>query len=99
MTRLYLMSWAALQLLLGVEVVTALLLPAWGSWIVPVFPIAMAVIVIWILMKVRSSAPLVRVACAAGFFWLAVLLALSQTDYLSRAHHPTRDYESSSEQN
>lgn len=43
-----------------------------------------ALLVILFFMHVRHSPPLTRVAVAGGFLWLAILLALTFSDYFSR---------------
>ena len=42
------------------------------------------VLIILFFMHVRYSARLVWIASVAGFFWLAILLILAMSDYLSR---------------
>ncbi|HEV3344769.1 MAG TPA: cytochrome C oxidase subunit IV family protein [Pirellulales bacterium] len=37
-----------------------------------------------IFMNLRHSKPLTRLVACAGFFWLAIMFALSFSDYLSR---------------
>jgi cytochrome c oxidase subunit 4 len=54
------------------------------------FPVAMAVaitkavLIILIFMHVRYEEPLVWVFAAAAFGWLAILMALSMSDYFTR---------------
>ncbi len=43
-----------------------------------------AVLVILYFMHVRYSSRVVRLAAAAGFFWLFVMLALTMMDFLTR---------------
>ena len=38
----------------------------------------------WFFMRLGGQRPLIRIFAAAGFFWLAVLIALSASDYLTR---------------
>lgn len=55
------------------------------------FPIALtiatckALLVIFFFMHVRYSPPLTWVFALAGFFWLVILIALTMSDYLTRA--------------
>ncbi len=90
-----LIAWVALMLLLGGEIATALLLPGrnWAVGVLMFFPVVMASVVIVVIMKVRGSAHLVRFASAAGFFWLAILLALTQGDYLTRSRFVTQNWQ------
>ena len=54
------------------------------------FPIAMviaavkAALIVMVFMHVRYSHRLTWVFSTAGLFWLAILIALTMTDYLSR---------------
>jgi cytochrome c oxidase subunit 4 len=43
-----------------------------------------ATLVVLYFMHVRYSAPLVWVIVASGLFWLAILFALTFSDYMSR---------------
>jgi cytochrome c oxidase subunit IV len=43
-----------------------------------------AVLVILIFMHVRHSTRMTRLTIAAGFFWLAIMLALTLADYATR---------------
>jgi cytochrome c oxidase subunit IV len=45
-------------------------------------------LVIWFFMHVRTDNPLTKLFCFAGFFWMAILLALTLGDYFSRAWMP-----------
>lgn len=42
-------------------------------------------LVIFFFMNLRNSNGLIRVVVLAGFFWLALLIGLTNTDYHSRA--------------
>jgi cytochrome c oxidase subunit 4 len=48
-------------------------------------------LVILFFMHVRHSGGLVRVALLAGFFWLALLIGLTMTDYRTRNWTPVPD--------
>jgi cytochrome c oxidase subunit 4 len=45
-------------------------------------------LVIWFFMHVRTDNPLTKLFVFAGFFWMAILLALTLGDYVSRAWMP-----------
>jgi len=46
--------------------------------------VAKATLVVLYFMHVRYSAPLVWVIVASGLFWLAILFALTFSDYMTR---------------
>ena len=46
-------------------------------------------LVILFFMHVRYSCGLTKIVVAAAFFWLAILIALSLSDYLTRGWTPT----------
>jgi cytochrome c oxidase subunit IV len=45
-------------------------------------------LVIWFFMHVRTDNPLTKLFVFAGFFWMAILLALTLGDYFSRGWMP-----------
>lgn len=45
-------------------------------------------LVIWFFMNVRAENPLTKLFVFAGFFWIAILLALTLGDYFSRTWMP-----------
>jgi cytochrome c oxidase subunit 4 len=45
---------------------------------------AMVVLLATFLMNMRWSSPLLRLVAVAGLFWLALMFALTFSDYLSR---------------
>ena len=50
--------------------------------------VAKAVLIVLFFMHVRYTTPLVRVFAGAGFVWLAILLSLVASDYLTRTPRP-----------
>ena len=46
--------------------------------------VAKASCIIWFFMHVRKASPLLRLFVGAGFFWLALLIVLALSDYLTR---------------
>jgi cytochrome c oxidase subunit 4 len=48
-------------------------------------------LVILFFMHLRHSGGLVRIVLLAGFFWLALLIALTMTDYRTRKWTPAPD--------
>lgn len=45
-------------------------------------------LVIWFFMHVKTDNPLTKLFVFAGFFWMAILLALTLGDYFSRSWMP-----------
>jgi len=43
-----------------------------------------AMLVVWVFMHLRTSSRLTWLAAAAGLMWLAILMALTAGDYLTR---------------
>ena len=74
-------TWVALLLLLGVEVLAALLHVGWlGYGLAPV----MIALVAFRYMQIGRQSALTRIFALAGLFWLAVLLSLGSIDYIVR---------------
>jgi cytochrome c oxidase subunit IV len=48
-------------------------------------------LVVFFFMHLRHSSGLVRVVLLAGFFWLALLIALTTADYQTRSWTPSPD--------
>jgi len=83
--RIILLAWSALLALL-VLTVAASFAPVGRAPPVVSYGIAIAktLIVAWIFMELRAREGLQRLALAAGFVWLAILLALLFADNLTR---------------
>lgn len=81
-----LLTWAALLALLAATLGLAYVpLPAPMNILVALgISVAKALLVLALFMKLCRAPALTRAAAAAGLFWLAVLFALSATDYLTR---------------
>ncbi len=43
-----------------------------------------ATVVVLYFMHVKYSSPLIQLAAAAGFIWLAIMLSFTSTDYITR---------------
>ncbi|CAO3426997.1 cytochrome C oxidase subunit IV family protein [Azospirillum endophyticum] len=89
----YLFTWAALVVLLAATLGLAYV-PMPGPLNVAValgISVAKALLVLALFMKLFRAPALTRAAAAAGLFWLAVLFALSATDYLTRKVDPVGD--------
>ena len=81
--------WAALLVLLGVTCVAAYI-PLGTLNVVVGLSIAAikASLVAFLFMNLKRSDALIRLAAAAGFFWLIVLFALTLSDFLTRYGNP-----------
>ena len=87
--KVVLRVWAALMLLLAAT--TALAFAPLGSATLFVslgIAATKALLVLMIFMELKASTGLVRAFAAAGFFWLAILLALTMADYTHRRDVP-----------
>jgi len=77
--------WAALLALLALTVFMAFL--PLGMFKAPVayaIATAKALLVLWFFMEMRREGGIPRLAMAAGFVWICVLLILSAADGLTR---------------
>jgi cytochrome c oxidase subunit IV len=48
-------------------------------------------LVVFFFMHLRQSSALVKIVLLAGFFWLALLIALTTSDYRTRSWTPAPD--------
>ena len=87
--QLYYRIFAALLVLTGVTVGIAFVnLGPFNTFIALAIAVIKALLVIFFFMHVRYSSRLISVYVAAGFFWLALLLSLAMTDFLTRGWLP-----------
>lgn len=78
-------SWAALMVLLALT--TGLAFVPFGSanlFISLGIAVAKALLVLIVFMELNKGSALVRAFAAAGFFWLAIMIALTTADYTHR---------------
>ena len=81
----YLVIYVALLALLGATVgVYYLNLGFWSIAIGVLIAVIKAVLILLYFMHVRFSSRLVLIFAAAGFVWLAILIGLTFSDYISR---------------
>ncbi|MGU3537177.1 oxidase [Methylobacterium sp. A54F] len=79
------MTFAALLALLGVNVALGATLPFANVWIVELLVVTvMVAIILLVSMEVRHEPPLVRLFAVLGFFWVAIMIGMTLTDYLAR---------------
>ena len=87
--RTYVLVWLALVVLTFVT--TGIAYIDMGPFNI-VVALAIAVIkmslVIWIFMGVREQTNLTRLFVVAGFFWFAILIVITGSDYISRGWVP-----------
>ena len=87
--KVVLRVWIGLMLLLAAT--TALAFAPLGSatlFVSLAIAATKALLVLMIFMELKASTGLVRAFAAAGFFWLAILLALTMADYTHRRDVP-----------
>jgi cytochrome c oxidase subunit 4 len=82
--------WAALMALLGLSLWSAYLPLGWMNT-----PVGLAIagikagLVGTMFMGLARARPLLRLAAAAGFFWVAILFGLTLSDLLTRPWWPS----------
>ena len=84
-TRPYWITVVLLMLLLAATVAVAEI--DFGNWNLPLalsIATAKAVLILYVFMHIRDSSPLIWLFAFAGFFWLAILMTLTLSDYLMR---------------
>jgi len=77
--------FAALIGLLSLTAAASFLPSGW--WSTPValaIAVAKAFLIFYFFMRLRGQSALVRTFAVAGFFWLAILMVLTASDYLTR---------------
>ena len=81
----YVLIFAALMVLTVVTVWIANLDLGWANDVVALtVAVAKALLVILFFMHVRYSTRMTALTAVAGFFWLAILILVTMTDYWSR---------------
>ncbi len=75
----------ALLILLAINVLLGIFFIGSRVWIVEVFiAVAMVAIVITVAMEAHKEPPIIRLFSGLGFFWVAILFALTMVDYATR---------------
>lgn len=75
---------ALIAMLAGTIAISFYDLGVWNTVVGLVFAVAKATLVILFFMHVRHSSHLTRIFVMAGFIWLAILIGLTLSDYLTR---------------
>ena len=79
------LAFLTLMGLLAVNVALGATLPFAQVWVLELAIVAaMALVVILVSMEVLHEPPLVRLFSGLGFFWVAILVGMTLTDYLGR---------------
>ena len=87
--KTYVTVFAALIVLTGLTVGAALVnLGMFNTVVALAIAGAKMMLVLYFFMHLRNSSALVRVVVVAGFFWLALLMAFTLTDYHTRSWTP-----------
>ncbi|MGN6057250.1 MAG: cytochrome C oxidase subunit IV family protein [Sphingomicrobium sp.] len=77
--------WGGLMLLLALTTGSAFVpLGTANLFVSLTIAVVKALLVLIIFMELKTSASLVRVFAAAGFFWLLIMIALTSADYTHR---------------
>jgi cytochrome c oxidase subunit IV len=80
-----LLVWSALMALLALTVGAAFLPIGMAKpWVAYAIATAKVMLILWFFMEMRRESGLARLAAIAGFVWLAILIMLTATDYLTR---------------
>lgn len=81
----YIVIFLALMVLTAITVGVAFLhLGAFNDVVAMAIAVTKACLVILYFMHVRYSSRMSRITIAAGFVWLAIMIGITLTDYLSR---------------
>jgi cytochrome c oxidase subunit 4 len=88
--KLYLLIFAALMVLTVVTVLAAQRdFGRLNDIIAMAIAVTKATLVVLFFMHVRYSSRLTKVVVVSGFFWLAIFVVLTMSDYLSRTFAPS----------
>lgn len=83
--RHYVWTWLALLGLLGITFGSAYVRLGAGNLFVNLgVSVLKTLLVMLVFMELTRRSSVVRLVAAAGFFWLALLVALSVADFLTR---------------
>ncbi len=75
----------ALLALLAVNVALGATVPFAYTWALEMAVVSvMVALILLVSMEVRTEPPLVKLFSVLGFFWVAILVGMTLTDYLAR---------------
>ena len=84
--RTYFINGAMLLALLGLTIAAAYVnLGPLNTVAAMSISAAKGALIVLFFMHLRYSKPIMWIFAAAGFFWLAIMLALAMSDYLTRS--------------
>jgi cytochrome c oxidase subunit IV len=87
--RTYVIIWATLTIMTFVTYYVAQIeLGAWNIVVALGIAFFKMMLVILFFMNVKAESPLTKLFAGAGFFWMAILLAMTLGDYISRDWMP-----------
>ena len=83
----YFATWIALLVCLALTTASSYIpMGAWNTVANMGISCATGILIALFFMHLRSAHYMLRIAAAAGFFWLAILIGLSLTDFAVRYH-------------
>ena len=83
--KLYALVTAALFALLVITVAAAYVnLGPFNTPVAMLISLSKALLIVLVFMHVRRANPLIRIFVVVGFFWLAIMLTLTLSDFLTR---------------
>lgn len=87
--RAYVIVWVILTIMtFATYYIAQIDLGPWNIVIALLIAFFKMSLVVLIFMNVRADNPLTKLFVGAGFFWMAILLALTLGDYISRGWMP-----------
>jgi cytochrome c oxidase subunit IV len=87
--RTYIFVWLSLIVLTFTTVVVAeVQLGEWNVVVALTIAVIKASLVAWFFMHVRESTSMTKLFVVAGLFWMAILMGLTFSDYISRSWLP-----------
>ena len=79
------LTFLALLALLAVNVALGAAVPFAYTWALEMAVVSvMVALILLVSMEVRTEPPLVKLFSVLGFFWVAILVGMTLTDYLAR---------------
>ncbi|GJD81580.1 oxidase [Methylobacterium gregans] len=79
------LTFLALLALLAVNVALGVTVPFAYTWALEMAVVSvMVALILLVSMEVRTEPPLVKLFSVLGFFWVAILVGMTLTDYLAR---------------
>jgi cytochrome c oxidase subunit IV len=85
----YVLTWVGLMILLGLTFASSYIpMGPWNSVANLGISCAKALLIAMFFMHLRHAGALLRIVAATGLLWLALLFALSGSDYATRSISP-----------